>query len=751
MGIEHIKRETPIEPKVDKLKAAWRPSFFESMLRKLVPRVGLLTTAILPSIVIAIVAAVVVGISEYSHESLDQMLITSLVVGVVVFMVSTALIYPAARTISELLHKEGELDLARSRLKSSEQRFRNIAEAASDWFWEMGPDLRFTFFSERVGDIVGVPADFHIGKTRAELAGEDIKTGKWQDHIQDLKEHKPFKDFRYVRKGHDGRLQTLSTSGKPLFDDAGTFIGYIGVGSDLTTDIEAADLARLANERLAAAVEAMSELFVLWDAEDRLVICNEQFRRINAQVIETTKPGTLFADHIHAALSKGLFAEAKGREDEWLAERLQRHAAPGKPFEQERLNNQWLYIHEQKFSDGSTVTISSDVTHIKRKEAELAKSQQRLTDFANTAADWFWEQDENFRFTYVSQSNSSISGMPAEAHYGLTRRETNPLGVSNAMMLDHEMQLKAHRTFEDFRFFRITRNGARVYLSTSGKPIFDDDGAFQGYRGVGRNITDLVEAEQQVREERDRAEDANRAKSEFLARMSHELRTPMNAILGFSQMISDEIFGPVGTEHYRDYATDIHRSGEHLLSLINDLLDLSRIEAGKLELEDRQLDIGQVIDDVQRLFVGAAETADVQVEIRVAPELPVLMADQRAVRQMITNLLSNAIKFTDTGGRVIISALRNEDGLIVAITDTGAGFDQSDLDLVLAPFGRVDKPMVRTVDGTGLGLPIVKNLIELHGGTFTLQSVPGEGTTATLCFPPERLSDVDQYQTPDKA
>jgi PAS domain S-box-containing protein len=641
-----------------------------------------------------------------------------------------------------LLDKEHQLEHARVHLEISEQRFRHIAEAASDWFWEMGPDLRFTYFSERAEDIVGVPIDFHIGKTRAELAGEDIKTEKWQNHIKDLEAHKPFKDFRFVRKGHDGRLQYLSTSGKPLFNDDGTFIGYIGVGSDLTTQVEAAEQARLANERLAAAVEAMSELFVLWDSDDRLVICNEQFRLINASVIETTEPGTVFADHVCAALGKGLYAEAKGREDEWLAERLQRHANPGESFEQERQDGRWLYIHEQKLPDGSTVTISTDVTHIKRNEAELAKSEQRLADFANTAADWFWEQDENLRFTYISSSNALISGMSAEAHIGLTRRETNLLGISEAELQAHELQLEAHQSFEDFRFIRIKPDGTRAYLSTSGRPNYNEDGLFCGYRGVGRDITELVETEQQVRHERDRAEAANQTKSEFLARMSHELRTPMNAIIGFSQMISEEIFGPVGAGQYRDYAADIHRSGEHLLSLINDLLDLSRIEAGKLELEDRLLDIGEVVVDVQRLFIGSAKAADVQMDIRVAPELPGLTADQRAVRQMITNLVSNAIKFTSAGGRVMISAWCNEDGMSVSINDTGAGFDQSDLDLVLSPFGRVDKPMVRTVDGTGLGLPIVKNLIELHGGEFTLQSVLGEGTTATLCFPPERLSAV---------
>lgn len=741
-----MERENNAGGGADSGAAVPRVSAFDHMLRHLVAEYGTVPAVLLPSLVIAAAAAILAFAWEYDHLGAEQLGGLAAAVGGCVFAAALALSYPAARTIRRLLHQEAEaaksveeLDKTRARLEVSEQRFRHIAEAASDWFWEMGPDLRFSYFSDRAEEIVGVPRDFHIGKTRAELAGEDLRTEKWQRHLADLENHRPFKDFRFVRQGHDGRLQYLSTSGKPLFDDGGKFLGYIGVGSDLTPHVEAQEQVQLANERLAVAIEFLSELFFLWGPDDRLIMCNAQARRMNASIPDFIKPGVSYEEHICAAVAENLIPEAVGQEQAWCAERIAKHKNPDGPFELRRQEDKWLLVNEQKLDDGTIITLATDISEVKRHEEELAQSEQRLQDFADTAADWFWEQDKDLRFTYMSLANEGISGMTANAHYGKTRRETNPMGVSEEQMRQHEELLATHQPFEDFRFFRIRPDGVKVFLSTSGRPVFDEKGEFTGYRGVGRDITELVAAEERVRAERDRAEAANRAKSDFLARMSHELRTPLNAILGFSQVIRDETFGAVGHEQYRDYAGDIHRSGQHLLSLINDLLDLSKIEAGKLVLEEELLDVGAIVDDMLRLFKGTAEDAGLALEARVAPGLPGLLADSRAVRQMITNLVSNAVKFTASGGRVTVSAEREDAGLVIHIADTGSGFEPGDLELVLQPFGRVDQPTVRTVDGTGLGLPIVKSLIESHGGLLHLVSEPGEGTDAMLRFPPERL------------
>ncbi len=240
---------------------------------------------------------------------------------------------------------------------------------------------------------------------------------------------------------------------------------------------------------------------------------------------------------------------------------------------------------------------------------------------------------------------------------------------------------------------------------------------------------------------RDMAEQANRTKSQFLANMSHELRTPMNAILGFSEAISQEVLGPVSPPKYKEYATDIHRSAEHLLSLLNDILDLSRIEAGKFELgDDEEIDIANLIEDCVQHFREAAYVGDLGLAKECPPDLPALRGDRRACKQVLFNLLSNAVKFTPQGGRVEVSARQVRDGsLAIVVVDTGIGIPPDEIKKALTPFERVDHEIVRQAEGTGLGLPIVKSLVGLQGGTLLLESDLGQGTTVTVTFPADRL------------
>ncbi len=234
------------------------------------------------------------------------------------------------------------------------------------------------------------------------------------------------------------------------------------------------------------------------------------------------------------------------------------------------------------------------------------------------------------------------------------------------------------------------------------------------------------------------AENASLAKSDFLAKMSHELRTPLNAILGFSEVIKDALFGPLLTR-YRDYAGDIHRSGRHLLTLINDILDISRIEAGALKLNEEPIAVATVIGEVMATLREQSAAARVVVRMEVEPDLPLLRADLRAVRQMLLNLGSNAIKFTPAGGHVCFAARRGSDGLELHVSDTGIGIAPADLAHVTEPFGRGSSQTAADVEGTGLGLPITKSLIEAHDGQLSIVSAPGEGTQVSLAFPRTRL------------
>ncbi len=255
-----------------------------------------------------------------------------------------------------------------------------------------------------------------------------------------------------------------------------------------------------------------------------------------------------------------------------------------------------------------------------------------------------------------------------------------------------------------------------------------------------REIAERKRTEEALLAAKEAAELANRSKSEFLANMSHELRTPLNAIIGFSEMIKTATFGPIGSPKYREYATDIYGSGQHLLNVITDILDISKIEAGKLELHEEPVDVPEAVESCLMLVNERAENAGLTLEIEIADDLPPLRADERKLKQILINLLSNAVKFTPEGGTVTTRVwCHRDDGYVFQVADTGIGIAPDDIPKVLAPFGQVDSTLARKYEGTGLGLPLTKSLVEMHGGSFDLQSEPGVGTTVTARFTAGRI------------
>jgi PAS domain S-box-containing protein len=330
-----------------------------------------------------------------------------------------------------------------------------------------------------------------------------------------------------------------------------------------------------------------------------------------------------------------------------------------------------------------------------------------------------------------------------------------------------------------YRIWR--RDGTWIWFETLGSRVPDGAAASAGrFVTVSRDVSERKRTEAELEEQRQRLEDqavrlgevaeglslarraaeraraeaesANRAKSEFLASMSHELRTPLNSILGFSEVIRDQVFGPVGMRRYVDYAADIHESGRHLLDLINDVLDLSKIEAGKLELKPTLLDVDTLLDQCIRMVRERADRKNLTLKLIMGKRRPALFADERAVRQIMFNLLSNAVKFTPVDGRIEVSAVQQADASVrIAVSDTGCGIPAAQIARLMLPFEQLDNRFSRDSEGTGLGLAIAKSMAALHNGLLEIDSKEGLGTTASLIFPPAPRSLFAMTANRDRA
>jgi PAS domain S-box-containing protein len=284
------------------------------------------------------------------------------------------------------------------------------------------------------------------------------------------------------------------------------------------------------------------------------------------------------------------------------------------------------------------------------------------------------------------------------------------------------------------------KNKNTIWVNMNGHAVRNTEGDLQYFECTMYDITERRRAEMGLIRAKEEADFANRSKSEFLANMSHELRTPLNAIIGFAEILKDQLFGPVGQPQYVEYAADIYDSGQLLLSLINDILDMSKIEAGKRELADSELDIEGIATSVMRLVAARAKAGKLKFHADIPRDLPNLRAEERAIKQILTNLLTNAIKFTPEGGTVTLSAKIDEKGgMAIGIADTGIGIAPEDIAIAMAPFGQIESALSRKNQGTGLGLPLTRSLVELHGGVFDLKSEIGNGTTVTVTFPKTRV------------
>ena len=319
------------------------------------------------------------------------------------------------------------------------------------------------------------------------------------------------------------------------------------------------------------------------------------------------------------------------------------------------------------------------------------------------------------------------------------RNVVNDVYFNTGMAKKHLMLLSKGQYLIDEMHRWKRKDGTLVWGAINAHGIFDEEGKPLYFEGTFTDMTARVEAELSLKQAKETAEFANRAKSEFLANMSHELRTPLNAIIGFSEILKSQAFGPLGHENYKEYAEDVHSAGGHLLQVINDILDVAKIEAGQMKLAEKNVDLTTVIATCFRMLSVRADQAGVALEQKIDANLPGIYADETRIKQILVNLISNAVKFTEASGEITVKAFLNQEGgVVIKVEDTGIGISKDDIPVVLSRFGQVQTTYARSNEGTGLGLTLVQLIADLHGGTFELKSELGEGTTCTITFPANR-------------
>jgi two-component system cell cycle sensor histidine kinase PleC len=501
-------------------------------------------------------------------------------------------------------------DLARGRVFWSHSMFAIL-----------GLKPRDTLLSFGEVDALVHPEDIHLYELAAQLADA---TATLVDHAFRMRHANG--NWVWLR----ARCELVQQSG-----EGGPHL--IGIAVDITEQKTLVERTVEADLRLRDAIETIPEAFVVWDAQNRLVLCNSNFQELHNLPDAAIEAGASYESVV-----------AAGRKPVVRSKVTSEGQAPGaRTFEAQLDDGRWLHISERRTKDGGYVSVGTDITNIKLHEEKLMDSEKRLMA---TVAD-----------------------------------------------LRHSQQ-KLERQAEE--------------------------------------VADLAE---KYAEEKTRAEEANQAKSKFLANMSHELRTPLNAIIGFSEIMESSMFGPLGSDKYGEYCRDIHQSGQYLLEVINDILDMSKIEAGRIRLDAEQIELEPFLNDAMRVVSGRANDKRLKLTARLGRGIR-LTADHRLLKQIALNLLSNAVKFTPEGGRVTIRARATSGWVSISIADTGIGIPEEALARLGRPFEQVESQLTKSHQGSGLGLAIAKSLTELHHGAMRIRSTPGIGTMVLLRLPISRTA-----------
>ncbi|MDQ0324493.1 two-component system cell cycle sensor histidine kinase PleC [Rhodopseudomonas julia] len=508
------------------------------------------------------------------------------------------------------------------------------------WDWDLSRGA--IFWSPSMYDIVGLPAINNLlsaGEVSSRIHPEDGDLIEMANALIQAEGAQIDREFRM--RHESGRWIWVRVRGEVVRDADGPH--WIGIAVDVTESKLAAEASRTADLRLHDAVEAISEAFVLWDASNRLVLCNSKYQELYQLPDNLVRPGTAYADVV-----------ASGRRPQF-ASLLPAAESPqlgGRSVEARIEDGRWLQINERRTKDGGFVSVGTDITALKQHEAQLLENERKLT-----------------------------------------------------------------ATVADLR-------GSRQQLE--------------------KQAQQLVELAEKYALEKEHAEELSRVKSEFMANVSHELRTPLNAIIGFSEMMQSGAFGPLGNEKYEEYCADIRDSGGYLLSVISDILDMARLESGRISLDPSEVDLFELAEEVVASLSKEAAESNIDIRLDVEKDFR-LDADRKALRQALLAVVSNGVKFTPTDGKVKISARRRGGEALIAVEDTGIGIPKKALERLGRPFEQVARQMTRDHKGSGLGLAITQSIVQLHGGAMRIDSSEGVGTRVTLSLP------LHQQQTANAA
>ncbi|MGH6948730.1 MAG: ATP-binding protein [Kiloniellales bacterium] len=543
---------------------------------------------------------------------------------------------------------------------------------------------------------------------------------------------------------------------------------------------ESLEARQQSDARLLRAVESMSDGFSLYDNAERLILCNSQFMGQVGEEIANDLIGKTFEEIVRLLADRRHYDGIGQNRDAWIKERLDLHRLR-EPHVQKQRDGRMFLIREFPTPDGGFVLTRTDITAQMDTERALRESEERFRAIVNHSPTKIHIKDAEGRYILVNPLSEKLFGATEAELKGKSTVEVFDADQAKAFRAHDQQVLDTRKPLEREEQF-VEADGVHTYLTVK-FPILNTAGEFMGIGAIGTDITDRKEAEarlhqsekalqmriaeleeaqsklkeqeikltaltENLRMAHDHAQSANRAKSEFLATMSHELRTPLNAIIGFSEIMCCETLGPMGNSQYGEYAKDINESGQHLLALINDILDLSKVESGLDELNEESIDLGKLVPSVVRLIHQRAQKESVTLRLDIPNELPALRADQRKVKQVLVNLMSNAVKFTNAGGEVVLKVRADSaQGYRFQVIDTGIGIAPEDIAKAMAQFGQVHSGLTREYEGTGLGLPLAKSLVELHGGTLRLESELGVGTTVTVSFPADRIGAAEDVET----